>query len=90
MKTTTVRHLAAPLLLSVPLALTALPLQAQPMNSPPQTTVSSFIGLINELQKRGPNAYVLGPAEGGRYVVVGPLDAPPYRPLRNRRSRHTR
>jgi hypothetical protein len=29
--------------------------------------------MMNELQKRGPNAYVVGPYAGGQYVVVGPL-----------------
>lgn len=82
----TMKRLIAAFLLSVPLALTALPICAQPANPPPQTTVSSFISLMNEMQKRGPNVYV--ERDGNSYRVVGPLDAP--RPVYHPRHQHKR
>lgn len=42
--------------------------------------------MMNELQKRGPNAYVVGPYAGGQYIVVGPL-AGPHEPRPERRVR---
>lgn len=68
----------------------AQPTHAQPRNPPPQQTVTSHIGLMNELQKRGPNAYAHGPYAGGEYVVVGPLPPPPRPRYYNRRPRHYR
>ncbi len=61
--------------------------------APPSTTVTSFIGLMNELQKRGPYAYAYGPDAGGSYVVVGPGPFPPpysYAPRHHRRHRRAR
>ncbi len=45
---------------------------AQPA-SVPWTTVTSQLGLMNELQKRGPYAQSYGPDAGGRYLIVGPI-----------------
>jgi hypothetical protein len=67
----------------------APPALAQYRAPPPQQTVTSHIGLMNELQKRGPYAYAHGPYAGGEYVVVGPLGPPPP-PRRHRRSRNYR
>jgi len=68
----------------------AQPLQAQPANPPPHQVVSSHIGLMNELQKRGPYAYVQGPYASGEYVVVGPLPPSPRPRAHNRGPRHYR
>jgi hypothetical protein len=84
------KRLGALLFLAIPLTLAALPSRAQPTRLPPHQTVHSHIGLMNELQKRGPNAYAHGPYAGGEYVVVGPLGPPPYRPRYHRRARHYR
>ena len=46
-----------------------------------------IIPVLDELQKRGPNAYVEGPFAGGQYVVVGPLAGPPQPPRQHRRAR---
>jgi hypothetical protein len=66
----------------------ATPALAQYYAPPPQQTVTSHIGLMNELQKRGPYAYAHGPYAAGEYIVVGPLASPPRRLYR--RSRHYR
>lgn len=75
---------------AVVLVLAAPPLQAQPANPPPHQIVSSHIGMMNELQKRGPYAYVEGPYRAGEYVVVGPLPPSPRPSGYNRRTRHYR
>ncbi len=63
-------------------------------HAPPQTIVSSHIGMMTELQKRGPNAYAWGPDAGGQYLIVGPITGPYApdvpRPPRHRRGRHHR
>jgi hypothetical protein len=67
------------------LLLFSAPATAQPWAGLPHQPVSSQIGMMNELQKRGPNAYIYGPYAGGQYVVVGPITGPPY--ATNYRSR---
>jgi hypothetical protein len=72
--------------------LTSSLLKAQPgPYGPPSTTVTSHIGLMNELQKRGPYAQAYGPDAGGRYFVVGPnARATPHPYLHRIRHRRAR
>jgi hypothetical protein len=74
-------------LAALPVLMMSAPLAAQPWAHLPHQTVTSHIGMMNELQKRGPNAYVEGPFAGGQYVVVGPLAGPPQPPRQHRRAR---
>jgi hypothetical protein len=71
MRSQAIGFAAASLLISAPAI-------AQPWAALPHQPVSSQIGMMNELQKRGPNAYVYGPYAGGQYVVVGPITEPYY------------
>ena len=90
MMRTVMRVLASGLVAGLLGAALPLPATAQPWAGLPHQPVTSLLGMMNELQKRGPNAYVYGPYEGGQYIVVGPVIAPPYAAEVRHRARKSR